>query len=392
MNAPRVLVVEDENLVALEICRTLKAQGYVVIGPVSTGEAAIEKAQEARPDVVLMDIRLKGSIDGVTAAAQIGDTTDTPIIFLTAHADRATLERAKIAEPFGYIVKPFSNSELHAALEMTLYKRNKIHNEAIVPHRSNNQDDEAAFRPSLDALLDRKQFLRSVELFSGLSSDELSLLSNACVTQVFKAGELLIESKSVDTPVFLVQSGRVAMIESSEEGKELIVEIVMPGDLFGLISAVNQSTTALTARVDTISTIVIVPARSFLLVLESHSCLALDFAKYIANRLRASQVFSRALAYDDASVRICSVLNALTPNSGRREGGSDSYLLDITRQDIASLTGMTVETVVRLLKALERRGVVKLGQRKKLQICNPEKLKQISQDFHSSGNGILVAN
>jgi PAS domain S-box-containing protein len=118
----RVLVVEDERIVALDIQSRLRELGYDVPVTVATGERAIRKAEELRPNLVLMDIRLAGEMDGVEAAQHIRAHFNIPVIYLTAYADVSTLERAKITEPFGYILKPFEERELHTAIEMALYR------------------------------------------------------------------------------------------------------------------------------------------------------------------------------------------------------------------------------------------------------------------------------
>jgi signal transduction histidine kinase/CheY-like chemotaxis protein len=118
----RILVVEDERIVALDLVRTLEDLGYEVLGSVATGEAAVAVANETLPDAVLMDIRLAGGIDGILAADQIRSTRDIPVIYLTAHADDETLRRAKQTGPSAYIVKPFKAVELRCALEIALHK------------------------------------------------------------------------------------------------------------------------------------------------------------------------------------------------------------------------------------------------------------------------------
>ncbi len=117
-----ILVVEDETIVAKYIQKWLRSLGYVVPAVVSSGEEAVEKARETRPDLVLMDIVLRGGMDGVEAAKEIRACLNIPIVFLTAYADDNTIERAKITEPFGYILKPFEERELHSTIEMALYK------------------------------------------------------------------------------------------------------------------------------------------------------------------------------------------------------------------------------------------------------------------------------
>ncbi len=118
----RIVVVEDENLVALAIEKSLTAMGYDVPLTTPRGEEAVQKVPEIEPDLVLMDIRLKGALDGIEAAERIRSTFHIPVIFLTAYADGPTLERAKVSEPYGYILKPFEEKSLQAAVEMTLYK------------------------------------------------------------------------------------------------------------------------------------------------------------------------------------------------------------------------------------------------------------------------------
>jgi two-component system CheB/CheR fusion protein len=117
-----ILIVEDENIVAKDIRRTLQSLGYEVPEAVATGEAALERAEQLRPDLVLMDIVLRGEMDGIQAAEIIRQRWETPVIYLTAHADPATLRRAKITEPFGYVLKPFEERDLHTTIEMALYK------------------------------------------------------------------------------------------------------------------------------------------------------------------------------------------------------------------------------------------------------------------------------
>ncbi len=114
MDKSRILVVEDESIVALDIKRTLESLGYVVSATASSGEKAIQKAAETEPDLVLMDI--------VQAAEQIRSRFDIPVVYLTAHSDEATIQRAKITEPFGYLLKPFEERDLHTTIEMSLYK------------------------------------------------------------------------------------------------------------------------------------------------------------------------------------------------------------------------------------------------------------------------------
>lgn len=122
MEKPRILVVEDESIVALDICDRLQHLEYTVAAMASSGEEAIERTAELHPDVVLMDIRMPGALDGIEAAAQICERFEIPVVFITAYADASTLERAKVTTPFGYVLKPFEDRDLQVAVEVALYK------------------------------------------------------------------------------------------------------------------------------------------------------------------------------------------------------------------------------------------------------------------------------
>ena len=122
MNPPRILVVEDEAIVAMDIKDRLALMGYDVAGPAATGAEALTLAEGQRPDLILMDVRLDGPMDGITAAERIRDRFRLPVVFLTAYSEDATLERAKTAGPFGYVLKPFEDRELRTVIEMALYK------------------------------------------------------------------------------------------------------------------------------------------------------------------------------------------------------------------------------------------------------------------------------
>ncbi|MEX1002320.1 MAG: response regulator [Crocinitomicaceae bacterium] len=125
MPKTNILVVEDESIVSKDIQHSLKKLGYNVVGSASTGERAFELAASEKPDIILMDIMLKGEMNGIETAQKIKEELQIPIIYLTAYADESTLEKAKVTEPYGYIIKPFKEVDLHTSIEMALYKYSK---------------------------------------------------------------------------------------------------------------------------------------------------------------------------------------------------------------------------------------------------------------------------
>ncbi len=187
MSAIRILVVEDESIVALDLQDRLEETGYSVPALARTGELAINKAREVQPDLILMDINLAGQIDGIEAAETIRQDFDIPIIFLTAFSDQATLERARAAGPYGYIIKPYEIANVHSAIEMAVH-RHRLENQLKESERRYRrlfeQSNDAVFILTLDGAiqdvngpacrmlgLDRDTLLQTS--FQSLQPDEL---------------------------------------------------------------------------------------------------------------------------------------------------------------------------------------------------------------------------
>jgi AmiR/NasT family two-component response regulator len=121
-----ILIVEDEAIVAQDLRQTLLEQGFDAFAVASSAEEALARAADKRPDVVLMDIRINGGTDGIATARALRERFGTPVIYLTAHADAGTLERAKSTEPSGYLLKPVKSSELKISIELALHKQSSL--------------------------------------------------------------------------------------------------------------------------------------------------------------------------------------------------------------------------------------------------------------------------
>ncbi|MBN1523940.1 MAG: response regulator [Spirochaetales bacterium] len=169
----RIFIVEDENIVALDMQKRLEKLGYTVPGIASTGRDAVRRVLELCPDLVLMDIRLAGDMDGIEAAEKILEKLFVPIVYITAYTEEATLRRAKITEPFGYILKPFEERELHINIEIALY-RHKLQN--VLREREQlfgttlKSIDDAVITTNME---DRIVFLNpKAEYFTGYNASE----------------------------------------------------------------------------------------------------------------------------------------------------------------------------------------------------------------------------
>jgi len=181
MAKPNILVVEDEGILAQDIADTLINFNYRVSAIVDSGEQALKNAKAQQPNLILMDIKINGNLDGIDAAKQIKELYNIPVVFLTAYADDTTLKRAQIIEPFGYVLKPFREKELQTAIEMALYKH-KMENERRQTQQA-LRESEARFAGILniaqEAIVSIDQLKRIIlfntgaEQIFGYSSDEI---------------------------------------------------------------------------------------------------------------------------------------------------------------------------------------------------------------------------
>jgi PAS domain S-box-containing protein len=201
MNSKKVLIVEDERIVAVDIRRTLMSCGYTISGIASNAKEALEKFKQLRPDLVLMDILLGNKDDGIETAEKIIEIKDVPIIFLTAFADDETLERAKTINPFGYIIKPFEERELQAAMAMAFYR----------------QEMESA-------LVKSEQKYRSLvekidEGIVTLDENDIVTFANSAAAQIFQfqSGEELLDKNLNE---FLDEENKRITLAESEKRKQ----------------------------------------------------------------------------------------------------------------------------------------------------------------------------
>jgi PAS domain S-box-containing protein len=210
----KILVVEDEMIISMEIKQKLLEMGYIVVGQAITGESAIQKAGETKPDLILMDIRLKGQMDGITAAQRIIELYDLPIIFLTAHSDKATLERAVALSPSGYLLKPFKERELMTNIEMSLHK-----------HRiKQKMREETAPKASSGLFHDLMQF--PVPVIVTTKNDTIEFI-NSSVSKIsgFSLNEVL------NKPLSTLIGEQKQVLEEKVERPEPKYHLVMPDQL-----------------------------------------------------------------------------------------------------------------------------------------------------------------
>lgn len=371
MKQVKILVVEDDPIVSGDIESVVTGLGYQVVGSAMTGLDAISKTQELKPDVILMDIFLKGKMDGVEAVKIIKEKSNAAIIYLTAFSDDTTLDRAQITEPYGYIVKPFRETDLRITIGLAIYKQNKG---KIELSNSFKETLDSTLEQTSDVAKSKELILKEIELFSFLSETDLKDFARVCRIKEYSAGEVITSEGNDKVSCFIVIDGRVSMFKSSSNGRELVVEILAPKDISNLVSAFEDQPAALTARAVTKSKVFLVPKRALFDLLNKHPEFYRLFVKEANQRLRAAYNIIRSMAHDKVETRIASMLAELSKRSSLCTATGKGIC--ITRQELADLTGTTTETAIRVTRALEDQGVLGLSKRGTIEIRNMTELKE----------------
>ncbi len=371
----RILVVEDEGIVALDIEEGLRTLGYEVVGIVDSGEEAVRSAERERPDLVLMDVSLKGSMDGVEAAARIRDNFGIPVVYLTAHADESTLHRARVTTPYGFILKPFAPDDLRPAIELALYRYQQEQNSRPKIHGGGTSSIE--YKLAEYSSRSPLELLSAVAPFSDLPIRARERLAEECRVLNFDAGELLAHEGDENVVPFLVSAGRIVMLKSSPSGKELIVDFVPPGDIFPVAVALKRGAYPFTAKTQVASTVVFLPSALLRLTVDEHPVVYKQIADFVTSRLEDSFEMARRLAHERVEVRIAAALLGMHHRLGISGSVDDAFDVELSRKDLADLTGTTPETACRVSKALESAGFLDLHQAGIVKVMNPEALEDI---------------
>jgi CRP-like cAMP-binding protein/DNA-binding NarL/FixJ family response regulator len=372
----KVLIVEDETVVALDIAHELQAAGYTVVDQVATGKAAIEKTAELHPDIVLLDITIPGDMDGIQVAHEIGRRFNTPIIFVTAHSDEATLQRAKLTRPSGYVMKPFEPNELRANIEIALHR-------AKAPQAI---EEEEEFAPGIEPaemaeLLGPDQYkfeaLHGLNLLEGVATRDLHDLARASVIQDVNAGEFLSMDGEKPEYGFVVLSGRLAVIKSTSHGKELTLDLLIPGDCSGIVRALEPSELDTSIRGQTDAKLLAMPTTHLQSLAEKYPGIYRRISSELMRRIRRTNDLALGLAHSRVESRIVAALLALAPRFGRPSTSDDQTRIFLTRKELADLTGTTPETAIRVTKNLEREGLLDLTKPGVIKILSLQQLRGV---------------
>lgn len=377
MNEARILVVEDEPLVADDLERTLKKLSYQVVGRAASAAEAIALAEKLKPDLALMDISIKGEVDGIEAGKTLKDRFGIALIYLTAHSDHATFERAKITEPYGYVVKPFQPTDLRIALGLALYKRSqefKVAQPSWEQTAANQLAESQVGDPKHQEAVD---FLRKLDLFSSLPPGDMHTLVRQAKVEEHSHGSLIACEGEEESTCFLVLEGRVSLVKTSENGNQLVVELLFPGDLFSIVSAFEEETSSLTARAQKSVRVIRFQKKSLFSLLSRQPGFYKIYVRESTRRLKTAHSMMRAIAHDKVESRIASALAELAKRPSACPVPDEG--IAITRQEIADLTGTSVETAIRVTRAMEEEGILELAKRGTIKILKPRELRAVAE-------------
>jgi len=226
-------------------------------------------------------------------------------------------------------------------------------------------------------------FLRSLESFSELPDSELRSLASSCRFANVAPGQYISSEGDEDAPTgFIVESGRLSMIKTSINGKELIVELLAPGDIFGIVEMLSNEALPLqlSSRAQLESRVLWVPVKTLSTVLDNNPKVYKGLVDHVLKRLQLSYRISRGLAHDKVEVRIASILATLALKFSRPQPAPQDNTIDITRQQIADLTGTTPETAIRVTRSMQRDGMIDIGKPGVVRVLDLDALEVIADE------------
>ena len=387
MKRPQILIVEDESVIAMDIEEALLSLNYDVIGKAASSAEAMELISRKKPELVLMDIYLEGDVDGIETAAKVKAQYNIPVIFLTAYADKSTLDRAKIIEPYGYVLKPFRQTELRTVIELALHK----HSSEVTRSAAENDPTQAApvvekipdfpsiienpYQPGLPMQATIKNFIESVFPLSELSPRVIEAIASVSMVQTYAPNATFISEGSDRKDGFIIMSGRVAIFKTSSGGKELVVELLGSHDLFGFLAVLERAKFPFSARAQTETRVLWIPREAIFHVTDHYCEISRELFHRVLERLRKAHDLSRSLAHDKVEIRVASALTALVQSFSRSELDSKEVPeFEMTRQELGELVGTTPETISRILNRMENDGIVDLSNSGKVRVQDTAKL------------------
>ncbi|MEL6864523.1 MAG: response regulator [Bacteroidota bacterium] len=319
----KILVIEDNEEVRENLAEILELSNYEVT-TANNGKQGAQMAIDGQPDLIICDIMMP-ELDGYGVLRVLGrrpDTASIPFIFLSAKSENEDFRKGMALGADDYITKPFNDVDLLDAIEIRLRKRERL--------RQRANTGEGSLRSFLDEVKGSKAFQE---------------LSEKQEERIYHKRDLIYEENTYPRQVYQIVKGKVKLYKTSENGKELIVDILKEGNFFGFISVIKNSKYTETAAALEECRLRMIPKKDFIALLSSDMNVAAQLIKLLANNILEKEEQLLNMAYNSVRKRISEALIQLYEHY--REG--DQAVFSILRDDLANMAGTTKETVIRTL-------------------------------------------
>lgn len=372
-----IMVVEDDALVGVDLCATITNFGYSVHGPITSGEEVLKTIDSISPDLILMDINLAGEIDGIETILKLQNKHPLPVVFLSSINDESTLQRARLANPYGYLIKPYDRTELQVTIALTLDRSDSLR---YAQQNGLSSPDEDSGALEIDPTIESSgSFLRVIEqlpIFDGIPKKELTNLATDFKLKSIDVGQFLVVEGEDTKEYFIPISGRIGLTKTSITGKDLVVALLPPGDPSGLLNNLVSGDGNTSARAQIDSRVITISASRWRQFLETNPLMYRNISSALNVRLARAYELSSALAHVRAECRIISALLSLIPQFGKHTGANTNQgRIHLTRKELSEITGTTPETAIRVTKNLAREGLLDLTRPGIIKILDLDKLR-----------------
>lgn len=346
----KILIIEDSTNIRENTAEILEMSGYSVL-QACDGKEGIQTAGQEKPDLILCDIMMP-EVDGYAVLSILNknpETASIPFIFLTARVERSDFRKGMEMGADDYLTKPFNDVELLSAIESRLHK---------------NETQKQYYSQTLTSL-------QKLTAISGNGSKELTTLINSRKVRQIKKKQFLYYEGDQSQGIYLVLKGSIKTIKIADDGKELITGMYQVDDYLGINALLFDEVFAETAEAVEDAAICLLLKDSIMALLDQYPEIGKQFIKVLSNNIREKEDQLLELAYHSVRKRLASLLIRL---SVQPSGNKDHF--KITRDELASMSGMAIETVSRTLKDFEAEGLLK-KQGRQITILDQNRLKHM---------------
>ncbi len=351
MKKKRILVIEDNPEVRENLVEILELSNYEV-DSAADGREGVEKALTNPPDLILCDVMMP-NLDGfgvLHILSKKPQTADIPFIFLTAKTERSDIRKGMTLGADDYITKPFDDVELLNAIETRLQKAERL----------KKSFDKTA--KGLQAFIDEA---RGYEALKALSKDR--------EVKEFRRKEIIYHEGDFPRYLYFLESGKVKLFKTNEDGKELIFRVIKPGEFFGFLALIKDDNYPQSAAAIELSRVRLIPRDDFLKLLHANKDVSARLVKMLADNVAEKEEQLLQLAYNSIRRRVADALLDLD-NQVREQGGDTIVIL---REDLANIVGTAKESVIRTLTEFKNDGYIKIVDGGGIVVLNRQKLESM---------------